>query len=462
MAQKRNIILCGTESFSRGELDNVALENGAIVLDEVAGQHVLYGCYTSPELAMPPFSSLNVSWNADTPHGTVVEAQCRILAAGAWSGWKSLGKWSPEYPRAGAHSQPEPGDPQQIFVEADTITVGAQGGGQGVQLRIYLYTDDELATPAVRLLSAAVRPLLWEKQDGRPLNRRLYLPEYDMGSHDRRFGADMDLPLVLTALMNRFGADLLPEEIAYGMADCRAGTCRNAAYAAAIAGCCGHICYQAWMDLSDLREEIRRGYSVAVELTVGKTGGAVWMGLHGVGHDDSVMADYVQLNDPTAGRGAVARTMALADFRRCFTGRALVLHPRPRGVHGSRPLRRCGSLRPTGEPGCYQFEYCGAPAPLSEPFGGWLACAQRGGQACATTAARTFLPLEQAGGAVCLPETLRTPGARYTVFAVDKTGAMLVAELQLPGTPPKPAKPDTAAAAGCGVSQTPATLERSD
>ena len=154
MAQKRNIILCGTESFSRGELDNVALENGAIVLDEVAGQHVLYGCYTSPELAMPPFSSLNVSWNADTPHGTVVEAQCRILAAGAWSGWKSLGKWSPEYPRAGAHSQPEPGDPQQIFVEADTITVGAQGGGQGVQLRIYLYTDDELATPAVRLLSA--------------------------------------------------------------------------------------------------------------------------------------------------------------------------------------------------------------------------------------------------------------------------------------------------------------------
>ena len=32
MAQKRNIILCGTESFSRGELDNVALENGAIVL----------------------------------------------------------------------------------------------------------------------------------------------------------------------------------------------------------------------------------------------------------------------------------------------------------------------------------------------------------------------------------------------------------------------------------------------
>ena len=43
MEQRNNLVLQGTETFSRGQLDNVALENGSVVLDSVA-------CllYTSP------------------------------------------------------------------------------------------------------------------------------------------------------------------------------------------------------------------------------------------------------------------------------------------------------------------------------------------------------------------------------------------------------------------------------
>lgn len=449
MEQKRNIILSGTESFSRGELDNVSLADGAVVLDEVAGLHALYGCYTSPELAMPAFSSLNVSWNADTPPGTVVEAQCRVLTQGGWSEWKSLGKWSPSYPRRSVVAPAAPEEPQQLFVKGDTVTVGAPGGGLAVQLRMYLYTDTEQATPAVRLLAAAVRPLQWEKQEGRPVNRQLYMPEYDMASHDMRFGRTMDLPLVLAGLMNRFGADLLPEELAYPMSDTAAHTCDNAAFAAAIAGCCGYICYQAWMDLRDLRAEIRQGYSVAVQLTRGAAGETVWMGLRGLGHDDAVLADYAVLCDPSAERGAASRTMALTDLMRCFTGRALVLHPRPRGIRGSRPARCSAALKAGPEPGVYLWEKAGVPAPLPQPYGGWLACSPRGGAACATTASRSFYPLGQVGAGIRLPEALRTPGARYTVFAVDETGALQVAELKLPGTMPKepatPALPEPAA-----------------
>ena len=33
MEQRNNLVLQGTETFSRGQLDNVALENGALVLD---------------------------------------------------------------------------------------------------------------------------------------------------------------------------------------------------------------------------------------------------------------------------------------------------------------------------------------------------------------------------------------------------------------------------------------------
>ena len=42
MEQRNNLVLQGTETFSRGQLDNLALENGALVLDSVCL------LYTSP------------------------------------------------------------------------------------------------------------------------------------------------------------------------------------------------------------------------------------------------------------------------------------------------------------------------------------------------------------------------------------------------------------------------------
>lgn len=36
MEQRNNLVLQGTETFSRGQLDNVALESGSIVLDSAA------------------------------------------------------------------------------------------------------------------------------------------------------------------------------------------------------------------------------------------------------------------------------------------------------------------------------------------------------------------------------------------------------------------------------------------
>ena len=69
MEQRNNLVLHGTETFSRGALDNVALESGAVVLDSSAGRYLPYGSYTTPEFAMPAFCNLNVSWNAHAPPG---------------------------------------------------------------------------------------------------------------------------------------------------------------------------------------------------------------------------------------------------------------------------------------------------------------------------------------------------------------------------------------------------------
>ena len=49
MEQRNNLVLQGTETFSRGQLDNVALDSGALVLDSVAGA----ACNTA---ATPPRS----------------------------------------------------------------------------------------------------------------------------------------------------------------------------------------------------------------------------------------------------------------------------------------------------------------------------------------------------------------------------------------------------------------------
>ena len=65
MESKNTFILHETEAFMRGELDNVTVAHGRIVLDLVSGGHVPYGCYTSPAVPLPTFDALRVSWNAD-------------------------------------------------------------------------------------------------------------------------------------------------------------------------------------------------------------------------------------------------------------------------------------------------------------------------------------------------------------------------------------------------------------
>ena len=224
MEQKNNLILQGTETFSRGALDNVALENGCLVLDSSAGRYLPYGSYTSPELAMPAFCNLNVSWNALAPDNTMLEVRCRVYAGGDW------------------------------------------GGGVGIQLQVNLSSNDAKVTPAVRLLAAAVRPLAWERQDGAVINRRLYLPEYRLDGHDPSFGREMDLSLVVASLMNRWGEDILPEEVAYTMFDGATNGVHNAAYAVAAAACCGYPAWQGWLDLKELRAQIHDGCSVGVEM----------------------------------------------------------------------------------------------------------------------------------------------------------------------------------------------------
>ena len=272
------------------------------------------------------------------------------------------------------------------------------------------------------------------------MNHRLYLPEYSLSGRDPSFGREMDLSLVMASLMNRWGEDILPEEVAYTMLDFANTGVHNAAYAVAAAACCGYPSWQGWLDLKELRAQIHDGCSVGVEMETRLAGQKepvrVWMALRGFGHDDEVMANFVLLNDPTADSGAVARTMAVADFQRYFTGRAIVLRPKPRTVDTTRPRRiRCG-FQPAGG-GEWFFTRKGVRDPLPEEFSGWIACTIYDGVAHATTANKTFHRMERTpDGGVRFPADLAGAQGRCCLYAVDQTGSMRVAEVVL--TPPPP------------------------
>ena len=116
---KNGYILAGTEAFTRGELDNVALAENAVCLEQTAGRYVLYGCYTSPVIAFPPFTELAISWNAETPQGTVVEAQARVLVGRRMERLDELWQVEP------VPSRPAPRQPPAAlaYLQGDTVHI---------------------------------------------------------------------------------------------------------------------------------------------------------------------------------------------------------------------------------------------------------------------------------------------------------------------------------------------------
>ena len=257
-------VIQGTEELARGELDNVTLDGGGVALDQAGGRHLLYGCYTGPVLRLPAFDRLSVSWNADVPKGTVVEVQARVLVQGTWRAWCSFGRWSPWLLRHGTFRQPG----EEPYVQGDQMMLPDQPGA-AVQVRAFLYTEDEKVSPTLRLLAVSARPVKPQPSRSRPLFRELRVPAYSLARRDPAFGPGMAGPACMAGLMNRWGQDVLPEELAHMCFDHEGPGCENLAFLAAAAGGLGFSSWQCWLDLPGLREEIRAGNGVMAAVKPG-------------------------------------------------------------------------------------------------------------------------------------------------------------------------------------------------
>lgn len=441
------------KAFASGTFENVTYTDGALRLDQSAGRYVQAGCYTSPEVSARAFSALVASWNAATPAGTAVEVFARVLVCGVWSAWMSYGKWSPFLRRASIPvTRPKGAD---AYLDTDQVRVCAPEGGTAFQLRICLYTNDTGITPAAFLLAASVRPLHWQRETGEPLYRRsIPVPAYSQSIRDPRIGSVICSPTTIAMLMNRWGEDLLPEEVAHANYDYTYKGNGNWSFTAAIAGSYGYECYVAFLDLADLKKEIKNGFACGVSVhyadtsahadarslpllegSIGATDGHL-MVARGF-ETDADGTEYILCNDPYAKSDADAeRRYLLEQFARAWNGVAYLMHGKNNARAFAAPSRVTGELRKTPLAGQYALYIKGErhslPIDFCEQNGmcrGTICYTVQDGHAHATTAHKHFYYTDVTPTGDVLLDAAIPAGTRITVYLIGELGRMLVAEL---------------------------------
>lgn len=358
-------VLKNVNDFAPGAFENTAVEDGSIRLGRSGGSYLQSGCYTSPAFKMEPFLKLIPSWNACTPKGTAVEVQVRMGNGNHWSRWFSFGKWSPFIRRA----SPELLQDEIALASAEMLSLAdAQPPATMAQIRIYLYSDDSSVSPKVHLLAVAADPVRAEREEMVQTQRQLRLPSYSCLVRDPSIALRIASPTTLAMLMNRWGEDTLPEEVARASYDYGAGRYGNMAFCSAIAGAYGYECYVACAELNLLRQEVRRGHGVGAQVhyrppTLGEEKQEETINLEKLpileeatassqGHFVAVQGferreqeEWVMFNDPYAeADDLVVKEMPMAKFAEIYTSIALVLHKGPKGAGANKPERRVGRL----------------------------------------------------------------------------------------------------------------------
>lgn len=444
---KNLYLMSGTDAFTKGWLDNVALTENAVCLEQAGGRYLLYGCFTSPEIRFPAFRELAVSWNAETPEGTVVEAQARVMVDGTWTNWMSFGKWSPYIDRRSAMQEAA----KPAYIQGDTIHIPA-GRANQAQLRVYLYTNDSQITPLVRLLAASVRPVEWHFEEGNPYGRLLRLPAYSQCNRDPVFSKSMSAPVSLASMINRWGQDVLPEELAWGMYDYNKGDCFNHAFMVALAGSYGYHAYRAYLDPAAIWQHIKAGNSVAVRMhyaanqeQAAQKGLPVLPGAFQNGEDHCMALrgfalengqTMVLVNDSLAPTDQQAEhSYPAKEFWAAYSGEAIIITEKQKNQDQGCPVRRHAELKGLDQVGTYVFQTpSGQELPLKKDFCGTLTCTVKDGVAHATTAHKIFHYLTQTeNGAIQIPQSLLEVGGKITIYAISTSGSGLVGEVNVAG-----------------------------
>lgn len=266
------------DEFNTGvETKNVVVnKNGSITLADVSED----GEYVSQIIDVPNFEYMVVSWNSDTPEGTWVEIQAKVLVnhwdeegqdKENWTDWLTWGRWSPFIERASVSSED-----LLAKISVDELIVKGQKGetANKVQLRVILHSNNHDAKPTLRLLHGTLKNTLEgqaiDKEFKDPvdisnLNKYIATPKFSQMIRDPKIANSICSPTTITMIMNGKGEELLPEEVAQNTYDFDYGF-GNWAFAMASVGSYGYEAYVDYTTIDGLKQEVAKGYPVGVSV----------------------------------------------------------------------------------------------------------------------------------------------------------------------------------------------------
>ena len=340
------------DEFLTGEFDNNTalvsdIGDGALTLKAVDGKYPTNGVYISQIIDVPNFEYMVASWNSDTPEGTYVEIQAKVLVnhfdennkpIQTWTEWLSWGQWSPFIVRA---SKSTSGKLAKTSVD-ELIVKGSDGEtASKVQMKAILHTDNPLVTPTVRYLHGTLKNTInpiskefKETIDVTNLNKNIKTPAYSQMIRCPRIKSSICSATTITMIMNRFGEKLLPEEVAQNTYDNKYGW-GNWAFAVASTGSYGYKSYVDYTTIEGLKREIAKGYPVGVSVKysdildpenppyVEGSPGVTWGHLIVVtGFETTNGVEYVLVNDSYApDNETVSRKYKLDQFEEAWDNR---------------------------------------------------------------------------------------------------------------------------------------------
>ncbi|MDL2219622.1 hypothetical protein LJC04_04750 [Ruminococcaceae bacterium OttesenSCG-928-O06] len=471
----RFFLLQNVTDFAPGFFDNTVMEDGGIQLVREGGHFPELGSYTSPAWPCEAFFSLLPSWNADTPAGTSVEMQVRVSADGRWSRWFGFGRWSPYIDVA----SPAPAEDAIARVEGGSLTL-ADGcpAADMCQMRVLLFSEDLRLTPTVRLLALSTNAAQQMDRQASAYDRVLDIPAYSCQTRDPSIAGRIAGATSLTMMLNRWGRDLLPEEVARAAYDGQSGSYANLSFLCAAGGMYGFACHVAYAGLAALRREVWQGRAVAARVhyrapslpgqqpdeiddrpqppvlegaTVGSSGHLVVV----CGFARREGTEYVVMHNPQASADAAVRSeIPLAAFAKIYTGLALFMAKGTRTAGRARPARSIASL--TAENGVLNMRW-GEVELLPACFGApgyspaTVCYTLSEGIAYASGAQRKFYyPFPDEDGNLTI-DAAAAAGRRITLYFFTTHGRGWVAEKLLPALPAK--EPDAAPAQDAPATQ---------
>ncbi len=306
--------------------DNVEISenagDGAIVLK--AGTQS--GIYTSNSLSTSAFNKLVLSWNSDTPSGTTVEVQARVAltANGQWSSWRSWGTWGTSIQNRSVTDMSDP----VANVDIDTLVVKNGQTASSVQYRVLLYSNQPGVTPTVRLVAGALRNSAQGINKVFPDNPDLSnvgvlaVPQLSQMIRDPAIADSICSPTSVAMVLNYYGIQLTPEQVAAGAYDHKADEYGNWPFNTAFASSWGYRAYVDYSTIDGLKREIKSGHP-AIAAVAYKNSANVGGNLPVVdgapisstpghlivvcGFTNENGTEYIIINDPAAGSNAGVR-----------------------------------------------------------------------------------------------------------------------------------------------------------